>query len=116
MTGESIADRPTLNVPYLAQVLAKIDELDRKETYANKLVLGSCGKVLPIGAEAHTTDIQVTRHIDILVLQDTNFLSGCYIIDLRRAVAACRNVLAVSAESDTAHNTFVYECVNQVNI
>lgn len=89
---------------------------NRQETYANKLVFSARSQVLAVGAKADATDIQVTRNVDVLVLQDAHLLSTGHVVDLGGAVAAGCDVLAIVAESNTADDTFVHKSVDQVDI
>ena len=44
------------------------------------------------------------------------FLAGLYVEDLRRPVAASRNVLPIVAEAHAADDALVMERVNQINV
>ena len=46
----------------------------------------------------------------------TDFLASVDIVYLSRAIAACRNVLAILAEADTAYDTFVQKIVKELDI
>jgi hypothetical protein len=49
-------------------------------------------------------------------LELTDFLASVDIVYLGRAIAACRNVLAILAEADTTYDTFVQEIVKELDI
>ena len=46
----------------------------------------------------------------------TDFLPSVDIVYLGRAIAACRNILAILAEADTAYDTFVQKIVKELDI
>lgn len=85
-------------------------------TYANLLVLGTSCEVLSIGTEADTADVKVTILVDVLILQSCHILSCGHIKDLRRPVAARRQILAITAEPNTANDTVVAKMVHQLDI
>jgi hypothetical protein len=51
-------------------------------TYSDQFVLCTGSKISSIGAEAHTSDVQISNRINRLILQDANLLSGNDIEDL----------------------------------
>lgn len=51
-----------------------------------------------------------------MVLKNTHLLTSLHVEDLGRAVASGRDIFAVVAESNTAHNAFVCKRVNQVDV
>lgn len=46
----------------------------------------------------------------------TDFLASVDIVYLGRTIAACRNVLAILAETDTTYDTFVQKIVKELDI
>jgi hypothetical protein len=88
----------------------------RGDTYPDELVLGTSGEVLAVGAEADAADVQVAANIDRRILQDAQLLSRLNIVDLSRPVAARGNILAVMTEPNAAHDTFVCQGVDQIDV
>lgn len=74
MARKSVADGTRLDVPYLLNTGLVRSEGETSqdlgsETNPNLLVLCACCQVLPIRAEAHASDVQVTVFVDSVVLQ-----------------------------------------------
>lgn len=51
-----------------------------------------------------------------MILENTNLLTSLHVKDLGRSVATSRNILSIMTESDAAHNTFVVERVDKVDV
>lgn len=85
-------------------------------TYANDLVLSAGSQVSAIGAEAHASNVQVTVLVGGVVGQVADLLTGADVENLGRPVAACSDVLAIVAETNTAHNTLMHEVVYEVDV
>jgi hypothetical protein len=49
-------------------------------------------------------------------LELADFLASVDIVDLSGSIAACRHVLAILAETDTTHHTFVQKIVKKLDI
>jgi hypothetical protein len=85
-------------------------------TYANDLVLSPSRQILPIGTEAHTTNIQITILVSVIVLQMANLRSSNDIEDLSASVAASGNRSSIVREADTAHYTLMGKIMHQLYI
>lgn len=83
---------------------------------ADQLVLGTGGKVLAVGTEAHASNVQVAASVGVVILQHADLVSRDDVVDLSRLVATSRDVLAIHAEANTADNALVGQGVDQVHI
>ena len=88
----------------------------REQTYPNLFVFSASGQVLSIRAEADTADIKIAVFVDTLVLQSRNVVTSGHIKNLRGAVTARSQVLAVTTETNTADNTVMNEMVHQIHV
>ena len=79
-------------------------------------VLGTRRKEPAVGAEADAANVQVARPGCRVVHENTSLRARLCVIDLRRAVASRREVLAVVRELDAANNRVVNERVDQRNV
>ena len=86
------------------------------QTHPDDLVLGTSSEVLAIRTEANTADVQVSILASVVVHQMADLLTTVDVEDLRRPVAASRNISAVMAEANTADNTLVNKVVHQVDV
>lgn len=86
------------------------------QTYPDLLILCTGSQVLAIWAEADAANVKVAILVNVLVLERRHILTRGHIEDLRRAVAARRQILAVPAEANTAHHTVVIKVVHQLDI
>lgn len=89
-------------------------------THPDPLVLCAGGEEAPVGAEAHTADVEVPRlargvvrqhavarvnsSINIFVRDSPNPPPRLHIVYLRRPITPRREVLSVAGELDAAHN------------
>lgn len=85
-------------------------------TYSDDLVFSTGSQVSTIGAEAHTTNIQITVLAGVTILQVADLLSGINVKDLSSAVAASSNVTAVMAKADAAHDTLMSKIVHKIYV
>lgn len=99
VTGERVSNGTSLDVPD-----------------SNQLVFCARSKVLAVGAEAHASDVQVTARVGTVILQDADLLARDDIVNLSRFVAARCDVFAIHAESNTAHNAFMRQSVDEVHV
>lgn len=87
-----------------------------KLTYSDQFVFRTSREVTSVRAEADTSDVQVARNIDCVVLENANLLTALHVVDLGRTIAAGGNIFAIVAESYTTHHTFVVQSVHQIDI
>lgn len=99
MAGELMLDRAACDIPN-----------------PDHLVLGTCSKVLAVGAEADAADIQVAILGEACVLEMSNRRSALDVEDLSGAVAASCDIATISAEPHTTDDALVREVVNQLDV
>jgi hypothetical protein len=119
VAGELVADDALVDVPYLCQTsLARLSLLCAVscEAYANDLVFSTSRQVLPVGAEAHTTNIQIAILVSVIVLEMADLRSSHDIEDLGASVAARGNRSSIVREADTAHHTLMRKIMHQLDI
>lgn len=80
------------------------------------LVLGTSGKVLAVGTEAHASDVKIAVLRKTAILEMRDRVSVLHIEDLRGAVAARRNVATVQTEAHTADDTLMGQVVDEVDV
>lgn len=85
-------------------------------TYSDQFIFSTGSQVPSIRTEAHAPNVEVAHRVDRIILQDADLLAGDDIEDLSRSVAACCNILAVVAESDTAYHTLMLKGVDEVDV
>ena len=90
--------------------------VDVVSTHPDKLIFSASGKESSIFTEAHTTNVQVTILISIIILQMAHLISGINVKDLRTAIAACGNKSSIMTEADAAHYALMRKIVHQVDI
>lgn len=94
VTGECVTDLARGNVPN-----------------ADQLVLSTGRKVLAVGAEADTSDVQVSSSVGGIVLKNADLLSSVDIENLSGSVAASGDILAIVAEANAADDALVLQSV-----
>lgn len=99
VTGECVADLARGNVPN-----------------ADQLVLSACRKILAVGAEADTSNVQVSSSVGGVVLKNADLLSSVDIENLSGSVAASGDILAIVAEANAADYTLVLQSVEEINV
>lgn len=86
-------------------------------TYSDQFILGTGGQVAAVGAEADAADVQICAHVgSVVVLENTDLLTSLNVENLGRSVAASGDVLTIVTEPHAAHNAFVAEGMDQVDI
>jgi hypothetical protein len=116
MTLESVSDGFIGNVPHLKRLAYWQGARDVHQTYSDQLVFSSGGQIATVWAKADTSDVQISLFIDSVVLELADFLARADIVYLSGSIAACRHILAILAETDTTHNTFVQKIVEKLDI
>jgi hypothetical protein len=112
---ESIPDGFASNVPNL-EISAFPSAWRYHTTYSDQFVFSSSGQISTVWAEAHTPDVQISLFVNCVVLKLADFLASIDIVYLGRSIAACRNILAILAETDTTYDTFVQKIVKKLDI
>lgn len=84
--------------------------------YPDLLVLSAGREVLSVRTEADTANVKVTILVDVLILERGHILAGAHVEDLRRAIAARRQILAIATETNAAHDAVVDQVVHQLHV
>lgn len=80
------------------------------------LIFGAGREVLAVRAEADAANVEIAILIDVLILQRRHLLARLHVVDLRRAVAARGQVLAIAAEANAADHAVMSQVMHQVHI
>jgi hypothetical protein len=115
VTSEAIPNGSVRDIPNLTKLALAFLKSNTK-TYSDQVVLCTCSQVSAVWAEAHAPDIEISGLVDCVVLEDADLLSSSDVEDLGWAVAASSNILAVSAESHTAHDALVLKGVDEIHV
>lgn len=117
MLDGALVDIPNLKPITVSQRSSHMLRVSYKlKTYANLLILGTSRKIFAIRTEANAANVQVAVLVDILILESGHILTGGHVEDLSRAIAARRQVLAVTAEAHTANDAIVIQMMHQLHI
>jgi len=72
--------------------------------------------VVSVRTEANTSDVQVAVSWEASVLQMSDLVAVLDIEDLCGAVATCRDISSVATETHAAHDTWMCQVVNKLDV
>jgi hypothetical protein len=116
MALEGVSDGFIRNVPHLERLVSAPQTERRLDTYADQFVFSSGGQITTIRAKAYTSDVQIPLFIYRVILELADFLASIDIVYLSGSIATRRHILAILAETHTAHDAFVQKIMKQLDI